>query len=84
MPVVVLARLAVDGAFQRRGIGSGLVRDALYKVAATADIIGVRAILVHMKSPDLRAFYDGFDFEPSPIADDQMFLLMKDLRKNIV
>lgn len=59
------------------------MRDALYRVAAAADIIGVRAVLVHLKWPELRAFYERFDFEPSRISDNQMFLLMKDLRRNL-
>lgn len=83
VPVVVLARLGVDRRIQGNGFGAGLVRDALFRVARAADIIGVRAVLVHMKSPDLRPFYERFDFMPSPIRDDQMFLLMKNLRKSI-
>lgn len=81
VPVAILARLAVDRSVQGRRYGSGLVRDALYRVAAAADIIGVRAVLVHMKRPELRTFYEKFDFEASPISDTQMFLLMKDLRR---
>lgn len=83
VPIVVLARLAVDSQIQHEGIGSGLVRDALFRVAAAADIIGVRAVLVHMKREELRTFYERFDFEPSPLSDDQMFLLMKDLRRGL-
>ncbi len=83
IPIVVLARLAVDRSIRGKGFGSGLVRDALYRLAGAADIIGVRAVLLHMKWPGLRAFYEKFDFEPSPISDTQMFLLMKDLRRNL-
>lgn len=83
IPVAVLARLGIDRSISGRGYGSGLVRDALYRVAAAADIIGVRAVLVHLKWPELRAFYERFDFEPSALSDNQMFLLMKDLRRNL-
>ena len=81
VPVVVLARLAVDMSEQNAGIGTGLVRDALFRVAAAGDIVGIRAVLVHLKRPELAAFYAKFDFEPSPVDEDQMFLLMKDLRR---
>ena len=81
IPVIVLARLGVDKRVQREGIGKKLVRDALSQSAAAADIISARAILVHMKRPELRGYYEAFDFEPSPVSDSQMLLLMKDLRK---
>ena len=37
IPVVVLARLAVDDAYQGRGIGRGLMRDAAMRVIAAAE-----------------------------------------------
>jgi GNAT superfamily N-acetyltransferase len=83
IPVAILARLAVDNSVGNRGLGSGLVRDALYRIAAAGDIIGVRAVLVHVKRSELRHFYGRFGFEPSPVDDSQMFLLMKDLRHNL-
>jgi GNAT superfamily N-acetyltransferase len=83
IPVVILARLGVDLSIQGHGYGKGLVRDALLRIAGAADIIGVRAVLVHMKTPDLRSFYEQFDFEQSPVYDSQMFLLMKDLRASL-
>jgi GNAT superfamily N-acetyltransferase len=47
IPVVVLARLAVDSRWQGRDLGRALLRDAVLRVIAAADIVGVRAILVH-------------------------------------
>lgn len=84
VPVVVLARLAVDLREQGRGVGKGLVRDAMLRVAAAGDLIGVRAVLVHLKHPGLIPFYTNLDFESSPVDQGQMFLLMKDLRRAIV
>lgn len=81
VPIVVLARLAVDRDEQGAGVGTSLVRDALFRIAGAADIVGVRAVLVHVKHPDLAAFYERFDFEPGPVDQHQMFLLMKDLRR---
>jgi Predicted acetyltransferase len=83
VPVILLARLAVDVAFQGQGVGRSLVRDALIRIATAGDIIGVRAVLVHMKSPDLRTFYATLGFESSPVDDLQMMLLMKDLRASV-
>ncbi len=81
VPVVILARLAVDRREHGRGIGSALLKDALLRIAGAADAIGVRAVLVHGKDEDARAFYERFDFEASPLDPLQMFLLKKDLKR---
>ena len=77
----ILARLAVDRREQGRGLGKALLKDALLRIAGAADVIGVRAVLVLAKDEDARAFYERFDFEPSPVDPLQMFLLMKDLKR---
>lgn len=79
IPVVVLARLAVDLSVQGEGVGRGLVKDALIRVASASKIVGIRALLVHLKDPAMSGFYEQFDFEASPTEEGQMFLLMKDL-----
>lgn len=62
-------------------LGKALLKDALLRIAGAAEVIGVRAVLVHAKDKDARAFYERFDFEPSPVEPLQMFLLMKDLKR---
>ena len=81
VPIAVIARLAVDIREQGRGVGAALLKDALVRIASAADIIGVRAVLVHAKDDKARAFYERFDFVSSPVDPLQMFLLMKDLRR---
>ena len=84
VPVIVLARLAVDEQHQGQGLGRGLLRNALIRVAHAADEVGVRALLVHAKDEDARDFYVGAaEFEPSPLDPLQLILLLKDLRKTI-
>ncbi len=80
VPVMILARLAVDLAHQRVGLGRALLKDALGRTAQAADIAGVRALLVHAKDERARNWYLSFDFEPSPSHPLHLFLLMKDLR----
>jgi predicted N-acetyltransferase YhbS len=46
VPVMILARWAVDKNEQRQGIGTGLLKEALLKTLAAADIAGLRAIVV--------------------------------------
>ena len=43
IPVVVLARLAVDRTYQGRSLGRALVRDAAWRVVHAADAIGIQA-----------------------------------------
>ena len=80
VPVMLLARLAVDLTWQGRGLGKALVKDALLRTAAAADIAGIRALLVHAKDDEARGWYEALEFEPSPTDPYHLFLLMKDLR----
>jgi len=79
IPVILLARLAVDLPLQGQGIGPALLKDALLRVAQAADLIGARALLVHAKDDNAKGFYEHFDFEPSPSDPYHMLLIMKDL-----
>jgi GNAT superfamily N-acetyltransferase len=81
LPVTLLARLAVDVAEQGRGLGAALVKDAVLRTAQAADIVGSRALLVHAKDERARDFYRKFGFEPSPVDDLQLYLLMKDIKR---
>jgi GNAT superfamily N-acetyltransferase len=81
IPVIVLARLAVDRVCQKRGLGKGLLKDALLRTLQAAEIAGLRAVLVHAKDEDARRFYIRFGFEPSPTDSFHLMLLLKDLRR---
>jgi GNAT superfamily N-acetyltransferase len=83
IPVLLLARLAVDRAEQGEGIGKGLLKDALLRALQAADIAGLRAVIVHAKDPIARDFYLKFGFSPSPIDDLHLMLLLKDIRRTI-
>ncbi len=81
IPVMVLARLAVDRSHQGQGLGKGLLKDALLRTLQAADIAGLRAVLVDAKDEDAKGFYTKFGFEPSPVDELHLMLLLKDLRK---
>jgi hypothetical protein len=85
VPVVVLARLGVDLREQGRGLGAGLVQDALLQTAAVSDRVAVRALLIHAETPEAVAFYRHVSpaFEPSPTDLHHLILLMKDLRASL-
>lgn len=80
VPVMLLARLGVDARWHGKGIGAGLLRDAILRTLQVADLAGVRAIAVHAKNDAARAFYERFDFQPSPTDPLHLFALIKDLK----
>ena len=81
--IVLLARLAVDRTQQGRGLGKALLFDALSRIEDAADIVGVRAVMVHATDEAARRFYEHFEFERSPVDPFQLLLLLKDLRKAV-
>lgn len=80
IPVVVLGRLAVDESWQGRGIGRALMRDAVHRVLAAADLIGVRGLLVHALSLEAKAFYEHIGFDASPRDPMLLMVTLADLR----
>lgn len=83
IPVVLLARLAVDSSVQGRGVGAFLLADAMRRTLAAADVIAVRALLVHAKDDAARGFYRRFGFASSPSDPLHLMLLIKDLRASL-
>ena len=80
VPIMLLARLAVVNSWQGKGLGSGLLKDAMLRTLQAADIAGIRAFAVHAKDDQARAFYEHFDFVPSPSDPYHLFRMMKDIR----
>ena len=80
IPLMLLARLAIATTMQGKGLGAGLLKDAMLRTLQAADIAGIRAMTVHAKDDVARAFYERFDFTPSPSDPYHLFLLLKDIR----
>jgi len=79
IPIILLARLAVDVSIPGKGVGSALLKDALLRTAQAAETIGARALLVHAKDDEARTFFEHFNFEASPSDPYHLLLIMKDL-----
>ena len=80
IPVVVLARLAVDVGWHGRRIGRAMVRDACMRVLQAAETIGIRGIVVHALSNEAKTFYEHVGFEPSPLEPTTLMVTLSDLK----
>lgn len=80
IPLVILARLAVDLDYQGRGLGCSLLQDAIRRAMAVAEHAGIRALLTHPLDAEADAFYRRFGFESTPENERQLILLLKDAR----
>lgn len=83
IPLMILARLAVDTRYQGQGIGEGLVRDAMSRTVTVADIVGIRALVVHAKDDAVRSHYERFGLRSSPAQPLLLYMLLKDIRRSI-
>jgi len=82
VPIILLARLAIDSTEQGRGLGNGLLKDAFLRVTQAAEIVGCRALLVHAKDDSAKKYYEKFGFIPSPTHELHLYLLVKDILAN--
>lgn len=67
VPVMVLARLAVDRRVQGGRVGAALLQDAVLRSQGVARNAGVRALLVHALHERARQFYAHYGFQSSPV-----------------
>lgn len=81
VPIMLLARLAVDHRWQGQGVGGALLRDVMWRTLQAAEIAGIRSFAVHAKDKDAKRFYQHFDFIPSPTDPLHLFVLLKDVRR---
>jgi GNAT superfamily N-acetyltransferase len=80
VPIMLLARLAIAVSSQGKGLGSGLLKDAMRRTLQAAEIAGIRAFAVHAKDDEAKSFYERFDFVASPSDPYHLFRLLKDIR----
>jgi len=82
VPVMVLARLAVDERFQGHQLGAAMLQDAVRRTLAVAQNAGVRALLVHALNESSRQFYIHYGFEPSPVNPMTLMLLLRTVNRH--
>lgn len=74
IPVALIARLAVDGAAQGRGIGAALLRDALARSLAASEHVAIRAVVVHAVDDGAATFSARHGF--ASLADEPRTLMV--------
>lgn len=74
VPVVLLARLAVQQSVHGKGLGSFLLRDALTRSLHLSDKLGIHAVVVDALDVQAKAFYERFGF--LPLTDDELRLFL--------
>lgn len=74
VPVMLLARLAVDQRVKGKGLGKALLKDAILRTMQAAEIAGLKLLLVHAKDDAAAEFYRKHGFEP--VFDDPLKLFL--------
>lgn len=74
IPVIILARLAVDVSFRGKGLGADLLHDAVLRCYRVTENIGVRAIMVHALTEEAKGFYTHHGFKASQTQERTLFL----------
>ncbi len=83
LPVMVIGRLAVDRAFQGRGLGRGILRDAILRTIQASSIAGIRAILIHAVSDEARQFYERCGFRASPVDPMTLMITVAEAKRTL-
>ncbi len=83
VPVVLLARLAVDQTVQGQRLGEALLVDALSRCLQLADKLGIYAIQVDAIDQQARAFYEKYGFVPLLDNELHLFLPVSTIREGM-
>ena len=83
VPLVILGRLAVDTNYQGKGIGAGMLKDALQRSLQISRIAGSRAVILHAIDQNAMAFYLKYGFVEFPNGTKTMFLPMETIEKGL-
>ena len=83
IPVMVLARLAIDIGWQAQGLGSRLVKDAVLKTCKASQYAGIKAILVHAIDQQAVKFYKAKGFHSSSGDERMLMLSLQEVKRSI-
>jgi GNAT superfamily N-acetyltransferase len=81
IPCLLIGQLAVDRRHAGRGIGSALVKDALQRCLAGAEVIGGRAVLVRAIDAQAEAYWQSWGFIPARNNASVLMRSVDDIRR---
>jgi GNAT superfamily N-acetyltransferase len=81
IPILLMARFAVDLNYQGQGVGKGLFKDALKRCLRVAKEAGVRAFMTHAKDEKAKSLYLRFGMVECPANPLHLYFLMKDVER---
>lgn len=74
IPLMLIARLAVDQEWQGKGLGSMLLADALARCVRVSLVAGVRGVITHAIDEQAASFYEAHGFMRAPIGERAMLM----------
>jgi len=80
VPLVLLARLAVDDTCKGQGLGASLLQDAFLRFLKAQEVIGARALLAHAKDASAKAFYEKWGFVSTEGLPLHLYILTKNIK----
>jgi GNAT superfamily N-acetyltransferase len=84
VPVMLLARWAVDKKEQGQGIGKALLKDAFLRTEQAADIGGLRAMLVDAIDDRMAEFYLALGFAACPVSNRKLMISIRSIRASLL
>lgn len=81
--IMLLARWAVDKKEQGQGIGKALLKDALIRTVAAADIAGLKAIVVDAIDEKMAAKYREMGFVDCPVGERRLMVSIETVRASL-
>jgi GNAT superfamily N-acetyltransferase len=80
LPIALIGRLAIDQRYHNKGLGKGLLRDAVLRVVHASSEIGIFAILIHALTEPAKRFYLSCGFVESPLQPMTLMMTVKTAR----
>lgn len=79
VPLILLARLAVDVEEKGKRLGEALLKDVFKRFIEASRIVGSRGLVTEAKDDNAKSFYLRYGFEPWPPDGNYLYLLTKDI-----
>lgn len=84
IPMILIARLAVDRRHQGRRVGSRLLAEALRRAVAASDTAAARLVVVDAIDDQAAAFYRRWGFIEVPENPHRLYRKIADIRRSLV